>query len=489
MEAKKTALAAIVGPGNVFDEPEILSEYSKDSSFAKPMMPILVVKVQNVQEVQQVIKWAIETGTPLIPVSSGGPRHRGDTVPNVPGAVIVDLSGMKKILAIDRQQRICHIEPGVTYGELLEALKKEGLTIPCSLAPKANKSVIASCLDVEPRTNPRYQWLYFEPLRGMEVVWGDGVRLWTGSGGNGPMNLAAQWNAGNRQSGATGPQNVDFVRVLTQSQGSMGIVTWAALRCHILPKIHKLYFAAAKKSEDLEAFVYKILHQRFGDELMIMNSAYLASLLGADAAEIKALKGEMPPWVALVGITGRAILPEMKVETQELDIADIAKDCGLKLVPAVPGAKGPQVLDKILNPCGEKYWKETYKGAYQDIFFVTTLDLTPKFIDAMQSVAEAYGYPVSDMGIYIQPQHQGTSVSIEFNLPYDASDSKETAKMKEFFTKASEEMSKLGAFYSRPHGPWSRLQLNKDARNYEVLKKTKSIFDPNGIMNPGKLSI
>ncbi len=489
MEAKKTALAAIVGPGNVFDEPEILSKYSKDSSFAKPMMPILVVKVQNVQEVQKIIKWANETKTPLVPVSSGGPHHRGDTVPSVPGAVIVDLSGMKKILGIDAKQRVVHVEPGVTYGELQEALSKEGLTLTTSLAPRKNKSVLASVLDIEPRINPRYQWFYPEPLRGMEVVWGDGIRVFTGSGGMGPMDLQKQWHEQNRQTGATGPQNIDFIRILTQSQGTEGIVTWAALRCHFLPKIHKLYLAAAKKPEELESFVYKVLHFRFGDELLIMNSAYLASLMGEDAAEIKALKGEMPPWVALVGITGRKILPEKKIEAQELDIADFAQECGLKLVPAVPGAKGAKVLEKIKTPCGDKYWKETFKGAYQDIFFVTTLDKSPKFIEAMYALAEQYGYPVSDVGVYVQPQHQGTSVSLEFNLPYDASNAQETAKMKEFFTAASEELSRLGAFYSRPHGPWAALQLNKDARNYEVLKKINAIFDPNDIMNPGKLSI
>ncbi len=489
MEAKKAALAEIVGAGNVFDEPDILLQYSSDSSFAKPMKPILVVKVKNVQEVEKIVKWANETSTPLIPVSSGAPHHRGDTVPSVPGAVIVDLSGMKKILGIDAKQRVVHIEPGVTYSELNEALEKEGLCIPTALAPRKNKSVLASCLDIEPRTNPRYQWFYPEPLRGMEVVWGDGVRLFTGSGGMGPMDLEKQWKEGNRQTGATGPQNVDFIRILTQSQGTTGIVTWAALRCHILPKIHKLYFAAARTPGELEDFVYRILHFRFGDELMIMNSAYLASLMGEDASRIASLRGQLPPWVALVGITGRSILPEKKVETQELDIADIAQQFGLKLVPAVPGAAGDQVLRRISAPCGDTYWKEVYKGAYQDIFFVTTLDKTSKFIDAMQALAEADGYPVSDIGVYIQPQHQGTSVMLEFNLPYNASSAAETAKMKEFFKSASTELSRLGAFYSRPHGIWAPLQLNKDARNYDVLKKMKKIFDPNGIMNPGKLSI
>jgi len=61
--------------------------------------------------------------------------------------------------------------------------------------------------------------------------------------------------------------------------------------------------------------------------------------------------------------------------------------------------------------------------------------------------------------------------------------------MKKLFTRASEEFSGMGAYFARPYGIWSRLQLNKDAQSASLLKKLKGIFDPNNIMNPGKLSI
>jgi FAD/FMN-containing dehydrogenase len=57
------------------------------------------------------------------------------------------------------------------------------------------------------------------------------------------------------------------------------------------------------------------------------------------------------------------------------------------------------------------------------------------------------------------------------------------------FAKASELFSGMGAYYYRPYGIWSRMQLNKDAQSYMTLRKLKGIFDPNDIMNPGKLSI
>ena len=47
----------------------------------------------------------------------------------------------------------------------------------------------------------------------------------------------------------------------------------------------------------------------------------------------------------------------------------------------------------------------------------------------------------------------------------------------------------MGAYYLRPHGMWARLQLNRDAQSAELLKSLKGVFDPNDIMNTGKLAV
>jgi len=487
--AMKNELVEIVGKENVSGDPEILESYAGDRNFASHLKPWFIVKPKNADQVQEIIEWAKETDTPLVPVSSGAPHLRGGSAPDVPQAVIVDLSGMKKILSINRQQRMAVVEPGVTYGELQTALANEGMTLSTPLAPRATKSVVASVLEIEPRLNSIHQWMYMDPLRCVEVVWGDGNRIYTGEAGGGVRDLQKQWSQEKWQVDPLGPMMLDFYRLLTAAQGSMGIVTWVSLKCEILPKIHKLYLVPAKESEDLNDFVYRVVKLRFSDELMIMNGAYLASLLGESASRVRELQGELPSWVALVGIAGRELLPEERVAAQEADIAEIAQQGGLKFLPAVPGARGEDVLKKIINPSDGKYWRETLKGAFKDIFFVTQLDKTPKFIQTVYQLAEEAGYPSTDVGVYIQPQHQGSSYHCEFSLPYDPENPKEVALIKELYLSASEKLSGLGAFYARPYGIWSKLQLNKDARSAVELKKLKGIFDPKGIMNPGKLSI
>ena len=487
MSDTKSALTRIFGQDKVLDSPGILEAYSGDESFATPMKPRFLVKPGNVGEVQELVQWARTEKTPLVPVSSGPPHFRGDTVPSVPEAVIVDLSGMKKIISISTRHRMAIVEPGVTYGELQPALAKEGLRLSTPLAPKANKSVVASVLELEPRLNPRLQWSYIDPLRSMEVVFGDGQKLWTGDAGVGPLDLEEQQKSNKWQIGGSGPGTTDFYRFLTAAQGTMGIATWISMRCHELPVIHKLYMVQASKLTDLQDFMYKILRLRFGDEFSVMNGAYLASLLGDSPERIRGLRKEVPMWAALIGIAGYSILPEERVDQQEKDIGDIAQQHGLELKSSLAGISSREILAKMINPSGEPYWKQCYKGGFQDIFFVSTLDSAQGFVDTMQSAAEDAAYPASDIGVYIQPQHHGTSCHIEFNLPYSPDCRNEVDGMKELFKKASVQLLKNGAFYSRPYGVWADLAYSRDAQTVGFLKKLKNIFDPDNIMNPAKL--
>ncbi len=221
--------------------------------------------------------------------------------------------------------------------------------------------------------------------------------------------------------------------------------------------------------------------------LLVLNGSMIASVLGDGADQTRALKEKLPPWVILVGLAGRNMLPKERVEFQQKDIIDIAQQFGLQLMPAIPGAVAGEMLEALLNPSREPYWKLGYKGGCQDIFFLTTLNRTPEFIRTMYSVAEGYGYPISEIGVYIQPVHQGASCHCEFSLPFDQSDPRETIRFRDFFNKASEELSKQGAYFSRPYGIWANMAYNRDAQMTAALKKIKGIFDPNNIMNPGKL--
>ena len=103
---EKEELVKVVGAGNVSYEQATLDEYSRDMSFVNTVRPVCVVKPENSDEIQKIVNLANKTLTPLVPVSSGPPHFRGDTIPGIGGAVIVDMSRMKKIMRVDAEHRV-----------------------------------------------------------------------------------------------------------------------------------------------------------------------------------------------------------------------------------------------------------------------------------------------------------------------------------------------------------------------------------------------
>jgi FAD/FMN-containing dehydrogenase len=233
--------------------------------------------------------------------------------------------------------------------------------------------------------------------------------------------------------------------------------------------------------------VYRLLRFRFGDELFIVNNTCLAYILADEPGEASSLKHLLPPWTAVVGISGGEILPDERVKAQENDVQDLAQQFGLKMVRAIEGCRAGDLLELILRPSPEPYWKLRYKGGSQEIFFLTTLDKTPGFITTMHSAAIEHGYPAPDIGVYLQPVHQGVGCHCEFLLPFDRENQAEVLRTEALFRDASHRLFQQKAYFSRPYGIWADMVYNADARTMIVTRKMKEIFDPNNVMNPGKL--
>ncbi len=479
-------LENIVGRNNVLNGPGVLEEYSRDFSFVPPIKPRCIVKPANVDEVQKIVQWANDTLTPIVPVSSGSPHFRGDTVPAVDGSVIVDLSGMKKIIRVDPRNKVAMVEPGVTFNELQSELAKEGLSAYMPLAPRSSKSVIGSMLEREPITIPSHHWDSTDPLLCAEVVFGTGDKFRTGEA-SGPDTVEEQWEMDRVQLNPFGHSHIDFQRLIAGAQGTIGIVTWATLKCSYLSKLNRALLVPSQNIEPLIELTYQLVKFRLGGSLFILNKLNLACLLGRSPREIQELRDTLPPWILFTSFEGYGVLPEEKVAYEEGDFRDMARLCRLKPETAIPGASAEDVLRLLSRPSPEPYWKTRFKGGCHDIFFLTTLDKTPDFIIAMSDLAKLHEYPVEDTGVYIQPIVQGTSCHCEFNLYYDPNNPAEVDAARQIVSAGSEEIAKMGGFFSRPYGAWKDTAYRHAAGTLTMQKKIKKIFDPNEILNPGKL--
>jgi FAD/FMN-containing dehydrogenase len=480
-------LEEIIPEKNLLSKPEVLEHYRRDESFVCPIRPRLVVKARSAGEVQAVVKWANETRTPLVPVSSAGPHFHGDTVPSVGGAVVVDVSGMKKIIRVDRRNRVAMIEPGVTFEELIPAVEKEGLATCMPLLPRSRKSVLTSFLERTPITTPRFHWEPQDPLQCVEVIYGTGDLMRTGSATI-PTSLERQWALGKAQIRGMGPSQVDFTRLLQGAQGTMGIVTWATIKCRPLAKCKKMFLVAGAALSPLIEMAYGITFKKLGDELLVLNNVSLAAILGRDREEIDAIQARLPSWILVLGIEGAGVLPEERVAYQEAEAAAVAQSLGLDLKRVIPGARAEDVSKLLSQPSSEPYWKLRLQGASSEIFFLTTLDKAPEFVDTVNGLAARDRHDGEKIGVYVQPTVQGTNCHIEFTFSYPPQDRLETEKVRRMVEDGSEVLAGRGAFFSRPYGSWARVAYaREDAQVMIGQRKLKDIFDPNGILNPGKL--
>ena len=480
-------LTAIVGPDRVCDDPAVLRQLARDESFAAPTTPRCVVQPATPEQVQEIVRWANRTATPLVPVSSGPPHFRGDSVPAEGCDVVVDLSAMNAILRIDRSNRVAMIEPGVTYGDLIPALHAHGLAPYMPLLPRRTKSVAGSMLEREPITRGRHQWDIQDPLLCIEVVFGNGEMFRTGSAA-GPGALDEQRKAGGAQMRGMGPGQTDLQRLVQGAQGTMGIVTWATMKCRLLPAATESFFVTSDTVEPLLALGHEIFRITLGDEMFILNAHTLASVLADDAATAQGLRATLPPWVLYFGIDGTGLLPRERIAYQIAQWLDVTQRLGLQPVKTIPGGvRAADLAARLSMPSADPYWKTRLRGGCEDVFFLTTLDRVPAQARVFHEYVARAGYPSADVGTYIQPTVQGTSCHCEFSLPYDPNDAVAAATVRTLVDDASAALMNAGAFFSRPYGRWADLAFRRDAVSTMALKKLKGIFDPQNVMNPGKL--
>ncbi|GAA5887884.1 hypothetical protein JCM6882_000786 [Rhodosporidiobolus microsporus] len=91
-------------------------------------VPSAIALPGSTEEVQAIVRWANKWIFPLWPISIGRNLGYGGAAPRVPGSLVINLGArMNKVLNIDEKAANCLLEPGVTYIELYEELKRRGL--------------------------------------------------------------------------------------------------------------------------------------------------------------------------------------------------------------------------------------------------------------------------------------------------------------------------------------------------------------------------
>ncbi|MFX0008940.1 MAG: FAD-binding oxidoreductase [Candidatus Hermodarchaeota archaeon] len=474
-------LVKICGTKAVSQDPKSLLDYSIDMSLLEGKVPKFIVYPSHTKQIEHILRLANKLDFSVVPVSSiSQSKHHGDTIPRKDNAIILNLSKMNKIISIDRKNRVIMIEPGVTFKKLIPQLEKKGLKLLNPLQPLSSKSVVTAALEREPIIIPRYHWDSSDPLLCTEVVFGTGELFRTGTAA-GPGTKKQQQKSGLAYANPMGPTQFSPFRVIQGAQGSLGVVSWASLKVELLPSIQKVYHFQSENIQDLLDLQYQLLKFRFCDELLILNNLNLACTLKSKPEEIAKLSRDLSKWNLIFIISGRGPLANDKILYLEAEIEELNEKLSYKSSIIKEGKYEEEILNHLNNPC-DIPWRSKLKGAYQDVFFLTSFEKIPQFFTLIESQS------FENLGIYIQPINQGTSYHFEFDVYHKVGELVEKDETIKKILELNSQLMENGAFFSRPYGLWTRdVYRHQNSENINALKKVKKIFDPNNILNPGVL--
>jgi len=444
--------------------------------------PLCILRPGNTDELGVLIQYANENNLCLTVTSSTGVHRKGGIV-NQGEHILIDLSGWKKIDLIDRRNRVCRVEPGVTYADLLPALAAHGMTLPVPLSPRSGKSVLATVMDREPSTWPNKQWDSGDPVASTEFFFGSGERFRTGAAG-GPGSIEQQRKSGGAQKHPSGPSQTDFHRVVQGSQGTMGIINWITLRTEIMPTVQETFLVGAEQLGNLLDYVYAVQRGLLGEQSFILNKTAVALLMAnSDTQTFYEIWNSLPEFICLQNIAGFERLPKERLAYHKQDIERIVQQNKLKLEPSIGKVSAADLLDRATHPYSGTDWRDTLRGGCFSIFFQSTLDCMPAFLKVFSEIAAKFGIAVPEIGIYIQPMVQNHACHMELLIPCKL---EQLERLRQLEKQATIRLMESGAFFSRPYGSAAELVWAQNLNNTRLVRIIKGIFDPNQVLQHGK---
>lgn len=426
-----------------------LDEHSRDESTHPPCPPNAVVFAETTEDVARLLSYCHQAEIPVTPWGAGTSLEANPMA--LRGGIVLDVSRMNHILDVRAEDLQVTVEPGVYHTDLNDRLSRHGLFFPpdpgapCSIAGMiANNAAGIRGF----KYGATRQWVLQ-----LEVVLANGEAIRCGS-------RAMRSSSG-----------YDLVRLLVGSEGTLGVITEATLKLAGLPPEVSAATASFGSLSDASRAVVDLVQAG-------LTPTALEMMDPVAVRQINAFKSLDLPEGPLLFLEFSGTKPAV---AEDVELArSVCKDRGCtRYQPAV----GREERDRLWDARHEAYYAAVADNPEKNSIITDVavpISQLPDMIDFAQETLDAHGLS----GPIHAHAGDGNFHVVAF---YDDSRAPDVQAFNQALVAKG---LSVGGTATGEHGVGSGKIEFMDAEHgasYAWMRKVKDLFDPNGILNPGKI--
>lgn len=449
----------IVGENNFFSDLETRNKYGQDYTEDLCYPPTFLVKPENVAQISDLMKLANHNKIPVIPIGSLTGLSGGAL--SIHGGIGISMERFNRILNIDENNLQVMVEPAVITQFLQEKLLEKGLFYPVDPSSRGSCSIGGNVAENAGGARAVKYGVTKDYILNLEVVLPNGDVIWTGA---------------NTLKNATG---YNLTQLMVGSEGTLGIITKIVIK--LLPKVNfnvlmlVPFFSANQACEAVSA-IFKAGITPSALEFMERDAIdWTMKYVDGFNMEIKTdIKAHL-----LIEVDGN--YPEILMLEAE-KILTVVENFEIDDVLFADTEDQKNALWKLRRSVGEAV---KANSIYKEEDTVVPRYELPKLLEGIKEIGAKYGFQSVCYG------HAGDGnlhVNIIRGSLSDQQWSEEVSKgIREIFYLTVQ----LKGTISGEHGiglvQKNYMDIPFDAIQLNLMKSIKVLFDPNNIMNPGKI--
>jgi glycolate oxidase len=450
-------LKSIVGNENVLIDEDSLKLYSEDETEDLSFFPDVIVSPLSAQEVSGILKIANQYKLPVTP-RGGGTGLSGGALA-VHGGICLSLGRMNRILEIDEKNFQAVVEPGVITQVFQEEVEKRGLFYPPDPASRGSCQLGGNLAECSGGPRAVKYGVTKDYVLGIEAVLPTGEII----------------NAGGRVlKNVTG---YNLTQLIIGSEGTLAIITKIIFRLIPLPRHKKVILAAFGSLEDATDAVAKIFQR--GITPSAIEFMEKAAVKAAEERQNKKFPNGDAEAQLFIEVDGN--YPE-QLDNDIMQIGEVVEQFNPLDVVLAEDEQKVQDVWALRRGIGEAV--KSISPYKEEDTVVPRANMT-KLVKGVKEICAKYGITSICYG------HSGDG-NIHVNLLKDKLDDDTWEKnMDKAIREIFELTVSLGGTISGEHGigfsQKAYLPIAIKETELELMKRIKKTFDPNGILNPGKI--